>query len=66
MTNLDGSQQFLNKRYPTVISLFARRFVPKSLQFLFRTSLNHYEMRDLNQNENFLEIGDIGIAYTNN
>lgn len=26
--NLDGTQQFLNKRYPSLASLFVRRFVP--------------------------------------
>ena len=51
--NLDGTQQFLNKRYPSIFSLFIRRFVPKFLHFLFSGTLENYEMRDLNQDENY-------------
>jgi GT2 family glycosyltransferase len=51
--NLDGSQQFLNKRYPSLFPLFVRRFVPGFLHFLFKSVLENYEMRDLNQDENY-------------
>jgi hypothetical protein len=51
--NLDGTQQFLNKRYPSLAALFVRRFMPKFLHFLFSSTLENYEMRDLNQNENY-------------
>lgn len=43
----DGSIQHLNKRYPTVFDLFARRFIPKSLQSLIQHSLDRYEMKDV-------------------
>ncbi|MGD9824404.1 glycosyltransferase family 2 protein [Desulfobacter sp.] len=44
--NEDGSLQFLNKRYPTILDLFVRRF-----QFLFskrfiQNRSRYYEMRD--------------------
>lgn len=51
--NLDGSQQASNKRLPSVASLFVRRFVPRFLHFLFSARLENYEMRDLNQEENY-------------
>lgn len=43
----DGSIQGLNKRYPTIIDLLLRRFVPRHLQHLFRSRLDYYEMRDV-------------------
>ncbi len=45
--NPDGSIQGLNKRYPTILDLFLRRFMPKRLQKLFRRRMDYYEMRDL-------------------
>jgi GT2 family glycosyltransferase len=45
--NEDGSIQPLNKRYPTVFDLFARRFFPKILQGLFKRRLISYETRDV-------------------
>lgn len=45
--NEDESIQFLNKRYPTVFDLFARRFIPKSLHYLIRSRLDRYEMKDV-------------------
>lgn len=51
--NLDGTQQFVNKRYPALFPLFIRRFIPKFLHPLFKKSLDYYEMRDLNQEANY-------------
>lgn len=45
--NEDGTIQGLNKRYPTIYDLFLRRFLPKTLQQLFRRRLAYYEMRDI-------------------
>jgi len=45
--NEDGSIQHLNKRYPTVFDLFARRFIPKALQYFLKYRLERYEMRDV-------------------
>jgi GT2 family glycosyltransferase len=43
----DGSQEFLCKRYPSVLVLLLRSFAPRLLRRLFRRRLDHYEMRDL-------------------
>lgn len=45
--NEDGTIQFLNKRYPTVFDLFARRFIPKSMHRFLQCRLDHYEMKDV-------------------
>lgn len=45
--NDDGSVQPLNKRYPTVFDLFARRFLPKKLHCLLEKRLAWYETRDI-------------------
>ncbi len=45
--NEDGSLQFLNKRYPTCLDLFIRRFFPHALQQMFKKRLDYYEMRDI-------------------
>ncbi|WP_429283143.1 glycosyltransferase family 2 protein [Paraburkholderia sp. GAS41] len=42
-----GHQQFLCRRYPTVLDLFARGFLPSSARRLFSRRLARYEMRDL-------------------
>lgn len=44
--NEDGSIQHLNKRYPSVFDLFARRFIPKSMHHLFQRRMDRYEMKD--------------------
>ncbi|PZR43067.1 glycosyltransferase family 2 protein [Paraburkholderia fungorum] len=41
-----GDQQFLCRRYPTLIDLFARGFLPARLRQLFSRRLARYEMRD--------------------
>lgn len=45
--NPDGSIQGLNKRCPTVIDLFLRRFWPKALRRFVQQRLDYYEMRDV-------------------
>lgn len=45
--NPDGSTQHLNKRYPTVFDLFARRFLTKELNIFFRDRLTRYETHDI-------------------
>lgn len=45
--NPDGSLQHLNKRYPTVIDLFLRRFAPKFLSPCFQKRIDRFEMKDI-------------------
>lgn len=45
--NEDGSIQNLNKRYPSVFDLFARRFIPKSFHYLIQRRMDRYEMKDI-------------------
>ncbi|MBN1365156.1 MAG: glycosyltransferase family 2 protein [Syntrophaceae bacterium] len=45
--NEDGSDQYLNKRYPNIMDLFIRRFVPRIFHRLFKRRMAHYEMRDI-------------------
>lgn len=45
--NEDLTPQHLNKRLPTVLDLFLRRFLPAPFRPLFRRRLDHYEMRDV-------------------
>ena len=40
-------RQFLCKRYPSVLTLFVRGFLPRNLHKLFSKRLARYEMRDL-------------------
>lgn len=47
----DGILQPLNKRYPTVIDLFLRRFIPDRLRHFFQQGLDHYEMVDRGYDE---------------
>jgi GT2 family glycosyltransferase len=42
-----GHQQFLCRRYPTLLDLFVRGFLPRSVRRLFARRLARYEMRDL-------------------
>lgn len=41
-----GCQQFLCRRYPTLLDLFVRGFLPTALQRLFSRRLARYEMHD--------------------
>lgn len=43
----DGAQEFLCKRYPSVLVLLLRAFAPDFIRQRFRRRLHHYEMRDL-------------------
>lgn len=42
-----GRQQFLCRRYPTLLDLFVRGFMPGSVRRLFARRLARYEMRDV-------------------
>lgn len=42
-----GRQQYLCRRYPTLLDLFVRGFLPVSVRRLFAGRLARYEMRDL-------------------
>jgi len=54
-----GEQEFLCKRYPSVLVLLLRGFAPGFVQRWFRHRLDVYEMRDLCAGE---EQVDVGIA----
>jgi GT2 family glycosyltransferase len=43
----NGDTQYLCKRYPSLFILFARRFIPKQLHFLFQNYLDWFEMKDM-------------------
>ena len=45
--NVDGTLQPLNKRLPTLLVLFLRRFGPDALKRRFQHQLDAYEMRDV-------------------
>jgi len=49
--NENGTDQYLNKRYPNVLDLFARRFLPQILRNLLKSRLDRYEMKDVGYNE---------------
>lgn len=42
----DGQLQYLCKRYPTFLTFFVRRFIPKRFQFFIQKRMDWYEMRD--------------------
>ena len=52
----DGRQEFLCKRFPSVLVLLLRAFAPRFLQRLFHKRLYHYEMRDVCKGEDEGEI----------
>lgn len=47
VVNGQGRQEFLCKRYPSVLDLALRGFAPRWLSSLFRARLERYEMRDV-------------------
>ena len=49
--NQDGTLQRLNKRYPTVVDLFLRRFIPKAFSSVVQRRLDHHEMVDVGYDE---------------
>jgi len=56
----DGeSQEYLCRRYPTVLDLLLRGFAPRFLQRLFHRRLDHYEMRDVIDPDPEREVIDI-------
>lgn len=59
---LNRSRQYLCKRYPSVLTLLIRGFLPKKSQQHFRQRLDNYEMRDLDFADDCKEkLGDIEI-----
>ncbi|MXN60964.1 glycosyltransferase [Burkholderia pseudomallei] len=50
-----GGIQYLCRRYPTVLDLFARGFLPASMRRPLSKRLAHYEMRDV--------IGDASVVW---
>lgn len=51
--NEDGSFQGLNKRYPTILDLFLRRFLPGKIRPLLQKRLDYYEMRDIGHDSEY-------------
>lgn len=51
-----GEQEFLCKRYPSVLVLLLRGFAPKFLHRLFRRHLASYEMRDVCRGEGQVDV----------
>ena len=47
----NGDRQFLCKRYPSVLTLFIRGFLPSNLHKFFTKRLTSYEMRDLRDDQ---------------
>jgi len=52
----DGHQEFLCKRYPSLLALLLRAFAPRPVRRLFRRRLHRYEMRDLCSGEREVEV----------
>lgn len=51
--NEDGTIQGLNKRHPTLLDLFLRRFLPKCLAPVFQRRMDYYEMRDVGYDHDY-------------
>ncbi|MFK7975141.1 MAG: glycosyltransferase family 2 protein [Halioglobus sp.] len=51
-----GHQEFLCKRYPSVLLLFLRGFAPRALRRWFDPQLSRYEMRDVCSGDNRADI----------
>ena len=49
--NEDDTVQYLNKRYPNVLDLSARRFIPHFLSASLKRRIDHYEMKDVGYDE---------------
>lgn len=45
--NKQGNKEYLNKRYPDLMTLLLRGFAPQSLKKRFQKRIAHYELRDL-------------------
>ena len=48
--NENGTDQYLNKRYPNVLDLFVRRFLPYIFRNLLKRRMDRYEMKDVGYN----------------
>ena len=51
VSHANSERQFLCKRYPSVLTLFVRGFLPRNLHKLFTKRLASYEMRDLHDDQ---------------
>jgi GT2 family glycosyltransferase len=49
----DGRLQPLNKRHPTVVDLFLRRFVPRFVQRYFSQRMDRYSMLDVGYTDSY-------------
>jgi hypothetical protein len=49
----DGRLQPLNRRYPTVLDLFLRRFMPRTLRPLFKRRMERYDMLDVGYDHSY-------------
>jgi GT2 family glycosyltransferase len=47
VSSVDGRQEFLCKRYPSVLALMLRAFAPRFVRRIFRSRLHRYEMRNV-------------------
>ncbi|MFT4822902.1 MAG: GT2 family glycosyltransferase [Halioglobus sp.] len=56
VSNEDGYQEFLCKRFPTVLVLLLRAFAPSFVRRLFQARLDDYEMRDVCTGESSVDI----------
>jgi len=51
VTGDDGRQEFLCKRYPSILALMLRAFAPRFVRRFFRSRLHRYEMRSVCKGE---------------
>jgi hypothetical protein len=56
VSGTDGRQEFLCKRYPSVLVLLLRAFAPTFVQDWFRKRLDYYEMVDLCRGEKAVDV----------
>ena len=54
--NEQGKKEYLNKRYPGILTLLVRGFAPDLLKNRFLKKIAYYEMRDLDQDKASYEI----------
>lgn len=51
--NLDGTLQALNRRHPSVLDLFLRRFLTAAVEPFFQNRLRSYDMRDVGYDHSY-------------
>ena len=56
VSSVDGRQEFLCKRYPSVLALMLRAFAPRFVRRLFRSRLHRYEMRNVCNGEQEVDV----------